>query len=97
MAAVVFSGPAETQEAMVDLDQLRVPARIEAAAAVKYLDQLSSRGVPLSAQGIRVETLTGGLIIADHQGDQVFNPASVIKVATSLAALEHFGIDWKNN
>ena len=95
LAVIVFVWPIQTQEATADLEQLREPARIEAAAAAEYLDELSSRGVSLDAQGIRVESLDGGLIIADHQGDEVFNPASVIKVATSLAALEKFGIDHR--
>ena len=95
LAVVIFVWPVQTQEATSDLAQLREPARIEAAAAAEYLDELSYRGVSLDAQGIRVESLDGGLIIADHQGDQVFNPASVIKVATSLAALERFGIDHR--
>lgn len=95
LAVIVFVWPIQTQEATANLEQLREPARIEAAAAAEYLDELSSRGVSLDAQGIRVESLDGGLIIADHQGDEVFNPASVIKVATSLAALEKFGIDHR--
>jgi D-alanyl-D-alanine carboxypeptidase/D-alanyl-D-alanine-endopeptidase (penicillin-binding protein 4) len=95
LAVVIFVWPVQTQEATSDLDELRKPARIEAAAAAEYLDELSSRGVSLDAQGIRVESLDGGLILADHQGDQVFNPASVIKVATSLAALERFGTDHR--
>ena len=95
LGVMVFVWPVQTQEAMLDLDQLRVPARIDAAAASDYLDELSSRGVSLDAQGIRVESLDGGLILADHQGDTVFNPASVIKVATSLAALERLGPDHR--
>lgn len=95
LAVIVLVWPIQTQEATANLEQLREPARIEAAAAAEYLDELSSRGVSLDAQGIRVESLDGGLIIADHQGDEVFNPASVIKVATSLAALEKFGIDHR--
>ena len=95
LGVIVFVWPVRTQEATSDLDQLREPARIETAAAAEYLDELSSRGISLDAQGVRVESLDGGLILADHQGDTVFNPASVIKVATSLAALEHFGIDHR--
>ena len=95
LAVVVFVWPVQTREATSNLDQLREPARIEVAAAAEYLNELSSRGVSLDAQGIRVESLDGGLIIADHQGDRVFNPASVIKVATTLAALERFGIDHR--
>ena len=95
LAVILFVWPVQTQEAVSDLDGLREPARIEAAAAVEYLNELSSRGVSLSAQGIRIETLDGGLIIADHQGHEVFNPASVIKVATSLAALERFGANHR--
>ena len=92
---VVLLWPTRTQEATSGLAQLREPARIETIAFADYLDVLSSRGVSLSTQGVRVESLDGGLILADHQGDTTFNPASVTKVATTLAALERFGIDHR--
>ena len=37
------------------------------------------------------------MIYADHQGDRIFNPASVIKIATSLVALERFGGNHRFN
>lgn len=95
LAVIIFVWPVQTQEAVSDLDDLREPAQIEAVASVQYLKELSSRGVSLGAQGVRIETLDGGLIIADHQSDKVFNPASLVKVATSLAALERFGPDHR--
>ena len=83
--------PTRAYEVVSDFSFLRQPQRIESVAEIDYLKELSSRGVELWAQGIRVESLDGSLIYADHHGDRVFNPASVIKIATSLAALERFG------
>ena len=90
LTAVLF-WPTLAQEVVSDFSYLREPERIESIAEIEYLKELSSRGVELWAQGIRVESLDGSLIYADHHGDRVFNPASVIKIATSLAALEKFG------
>ena len=83
--------PIQAQEVVSDFAFLRQPQRIESIAEIDYLEELSSRGVELWAQGIRVESLDGSVIYADHHGDRVFNPASVIKIATSMAALEKFG------
>jgi len=87
--------PSPTEDAMSFLANLRQPEWIESAAVGGYLDLLERRGVDLADQGIRVESLDGGLIYADHQGDQTFNPASVIKIATTLAALERLGAEHR--
>jgi D-alanyl-D-alanine carboxypeptidase/D-alanyl-D-alanine-endopeptidase (penicillin-binding protein 4) len=39
--------------------------------------------------------MDGQFILASHEADQNFNPASVIKIATSMAALERFGPDHR--
>ncbi len=90
LTAVVF-WPIQATESISELSSLREPLRVEADAEVAYLKELSTRGVDLWDQGIRVESLDGSLIYADHHGDRVFNPASVIKIGTTLAALERFG------
>ena len=87
--------PIQTQEAVTHLANLRVPEAIDTDAVEEYLDLLSARGVDLKDQGVRVESIDGSVIYADHLGDSVFNPASVIKIATSMAALERFGANHR--
>jgi len=69
------------------------PERI-LTAETKYLTQLALKGFRLESQGLLIESLDGGTIYADHQSDVTFNPASVIKLATSYTALQKFGPDY---
>jgi D-alanyl-D-alanine carboxypeptidase/D-alanyl-D-alanine-endopeptidase (penicillin-binding protein 4) len=45
----------------------------------------------VGSQGLLIESLDGAAIYAVYQSVVAFNPASVIKVATSFAALSEFG------
>jgi len=69
------------------------PERI-LTAETKYLTQLALKGFRLESQGLLIESLDGSTIFADHQSNVAFNPASVIKLATSFTALERFGPDY---
>jgi D-alanyl-D-alanine carboxypeptidase/D-alanyl-D-alanine-endopeptidase (penicillin-binding protein 4) len=60
-----------------------------------YKDTLLSRGHRLDDQGIVIETLDGTRRIAEHNPDITFNPASVMKLATSLVALTKLGPDYR--
>jgi D-alanyl-D-alanine carboxypeptidase/D-alanyl-D-alanine-endopeptidase (penicillin-binding protein 4) len=60
-----------------------------------YKDTLNSRGHSLADQGLLIESLSGSTILAEHNPDVTFNPASVMKLATSLAALARFGPDHR--
>jgi len=60
-----------------------------------YLNRLALRGLSPASQGLLIETLDGSTIFADHQSDVPFNPASVIKLATSFTALQKFGPDYR--
>ncbi|HEX8748518.1 MAG TPA: D-alanyl-D-alanine carboxypeptidase [Pyrinomonadaceae bacterium] len=42
-----------------------------------------------------VETLAPGRVITSHNADKLFNPASIIKLVTSLAALRRLGPDYR--
>lgn len=44
---------------------------------------------------VLVETLAPGRVITSHNADKLFNPASIIKLATSLAALRKLGPDYR--
>lgn len=64
-------------------------------ALAEYADLLRARGQSLSDQGVLVETLAAPHSLAEHNPDVTFNPASVMKLATSLVALEKFGPDYR--
>jgi D-alanyl-D-alanine carboxypeptidase/D-alanyl-D-alanine-endopeptidase (penicillin-binding protein 4) len=59
-----------------------------------YLNELALRGFSLDTQGLLIESLDGRTIYAELNSSVGFNPASVIKVATSFAALSKFGPDY---
>lgn len=45
--------------------------------------------------GVHVESLDGQRVFATHNADNAFNPASLVKLATSLAALRKLGPDYR--
>lgn len=85
--------PSQTEEATGLLTDFRRPEWVETHAVQDYLDLLEKRGVDLGDQGIRVESLDGSVIYGDHLSGETFNPASVMKVAVTLAALDRLGPD----
>ena len=64
------------------------------AAGTNYINRLALRGFNLESQGILIESLDGRSVFADLNSSVGFNPASVIKVATSFAALSKFGPEY---
>lgn len=48
-----------------------------------------------SAHAALITTLTPGRLFATHNADKLFNPASLIKLATSLVALRRLGPDFR--
>src|SRR5206468_7413508 len=71
-----------------------VPERFNTISETAYLNQLAFRGFSLESQGFLIESLDGSMVFADHHSDVQLNPASVIKIATSFAALDRFGPDY---
>lgn len=71
-----------------------LPVRFNTAAETKYLTDFALRG-NLDAQGLLVESLDGYAVLADHNSAKAFNPASVIKIGTSFAALHRWGADYR--
>jgi D-alanyl-D-alanine carboxypeptidase len=71
------------------------PERVHSQFEETYLRELSKRGRDLDSQGLYVESLDGSVIFADHRSDVAFNPASVIKIATSFAALDKLGPEYQ--
>jgi serine-type D-Ala-D-Ala carboxypeptidase/endopeptidase (penicillin-binding protein 4) len=80
--------PIHAQEIVVQ----RPPAtRLATVSETNYLNQLALRGFSLEQQGVLIESLDGRTVYADLNSEIGFNPASVIKVATSFAALAKYG------
>jgi D-alanyl-D-alanine carboxypeptidase/D-alanyl-D-alanine-endopeptidase (penicillin-binding protein 4) len=75
--------------------QAATPERIHSGFESNYLDTLSRMGRHLEDQGLYIESLDGSMILADHQSAVGFNPASVIKIATSFAALDKLGPEYR--
>lgn len=68
--------------------------RLASVSESNYLNQLSLRGFSLDTQGLLIESLDGHSVYAELNSNVGFNPASVIKVATSFAALSKFGTEY---
>ena len=77
------------------LPQGSVAERLKLVSEEHYLQELTTLGRSPEAQGFYVESLDGTTILADHQSEVAFNPASVIKIATSFAALDNLGPDYR--
>ena len=67
------------------------PKAFPGAALDEYRDRLQSDGRNLSLHGVYVERWDSGQPMAQLNENAVFNPASVIKLATTLAALDRLG------
>lgn len=61
----------------------------------EYKTVLTSRGHSLDDQGVLIESLNENRLLAAHNPGVAFNPASVMKLATSIAALTQFGPDHR--
>jgi D-alanyl-D-alanine carboxypeptidase/D-alanyl-D-alanine-endopeptidase (penicillin-binding protein 4) len=59
-----------------------------------YTDSLAAFGFSAENQGFIVTTLKGE-VLAEHNADRLYNPASVTKIATSLTAISRLGPDFK--
>ncbi len=86
--------------ASVDASRTGLPVNPGATDAVPinplvaaYMDSLASYGYGAENQGFIVTTLKGE-VLAEHNADRLFNPASVTKIATSLTAISRLGPDF---
>ena len=71
------------------------PERDRLPAFSDYVNTIQSRGQSLDDQGVLIEALENGQPLVSHNADVTFNPASVMKLATSLVALARFGPDYR--
>jgi len=61
----------------------------------EYVKRLQADGRNQHNHGVYIETLDGGEPVAMLNETTEFNPASVIKLATTLAALNKLGVDYR--
>lgn len=59
-----------------------------------YASSLQARGHNVDSQGFIVTTMNGE-VLAEHNADRPFNPASVVKIMTSLVAISKLGPDYR--
>ena len=81
------SGPEPVNGVRVDSHPLR--------AVSDYIDVIHAVGKNADEQGVLIETLAGSQSLAALNDNTTFNPASVMKLATSLVALSKFGPDYR--
>ena len=86
--------PIHAQEIAIPDPAPKLPVRLATISETNYLNQLALKGFNLNTQGLLIESLDGRTVYADLNSSVGFNPASVIKVATSFAALSKFGPDY---
>lgn len=68
-----------------------VKSYVAPQALTEFLNRLQSEGRSLQQHGVYIEKRDGGEPVAMLNENVTFNPASVIKLATTLAALEKLG------
>ena len=68
---------------------------VEPMALIEFSNRLQSEGRNAQQHGVYVEKLNSGEPVAMLNENVAFNPASVIKLATTLAALERLGPDYR--
>jgi D-alanyl-D-alanine carboxypeptidase/D-alanyl-D-alanine-endopeptidase (penicillin-binding protein 4) len=86
--------PIHAQEIAVPAAAPKPPVRLATISETNYLNQLALKGFNLETQGLLIESLDAKTVYADLNSNVGFNPASVIKVATSYAALAQFGPEY---
>jgi len=86
--------PIQAQEITTPPPEQVLPVERVTTIETSYLTRLALKGFSPESQGLFIESVDGSTIYADHQSDVAFNPASVIKLATSFTALQKFGPDF---
>jgi D-alanyl-D-alanine carboxypeptidase/D-alanyl-D-alanine-endopeptidase (penicillin-binding protein 4) len=94
LLCLILFFPARVQEVTQFESWLVAPELKPLQSFYDYEQALESIGHSLDKQGILIETLSGQRLAA-HNSEITFNPASVMKLATSLVALNRFGPDYR--
>jgi len=84
------AGEAAAETAAAETAAARRPPEFDAAA------WYAGRAEDPNVHGVLVETLEpGGRVLASHNADTPFNPASLVKLATTVVALRKLGPDYR--
>jgi len=67
----------------------------ELTAVTKFKQKLAAEGRDLKMHGVYVETLDSHEPIVAYNESALFNPASVMKIVTSIAALDKLGANYR--
>jgi D-alanyl-D-alanine carboxypeptidase/D-alanyl-D-alanine-endopeptidase (penicillin-binding protein 4) len=96
---LLLASPVRDARVFGSIDHVPTPAVAAEAPPLRsveaYKDLLKTRGQNLDDQGILVQSLDAKATLAEHNADIAFNPASVMKLATTLTALAKFGPDYR--
>lgn len=71
------------------------PETAASQSLTEFKSAIETRGQSLADQGVLIETLDNPRSVAEHNADVTFNPASVMKLATSFVALAKLGPDYR--
>jgi len=71
--------------------ELRKPSVPQFDVALWY----GARGEEPERHGVLIQTLDGTRVYASHNADTTFNPASLVKLTTTLVALKRLGPDYR--
>ena len=71
------------------------PEATVSQSLTEFKSAIETRGQSLADQGVLIETLDNPRSVAEHNADVTFNPASVMKLATSFVALAKLGPDYR--
>jgi D-alanyl-D-alanine carboxypeptidase/D-alanyl-D-alanine-endopeptidase (penicillin-binding protein 4) len=85
--------PAPDTEALKELERQKA-----ATASLPPFDVASwyvGRGANPETHAVLIESLDGAQVFAAHNADITYNPASLVKLTTSLAALRQLGKDFR--
>jgi D-alanyl-D-alanine carboxypeptidase/D-alanyl-D-alanine-endopeptidase (penicillin-binding protein 4) len=75
--------------------QVSAPQRTSTEPAFDVAAWYAERGEQPETHGVLIENLEGTRTFASHNVDEAFNPASLIKLVTSLVALKKLGADYR--
>lgn len=86
-SAVTLAPTSDATQAVVQ----PAPAQPAFDAAAWYI----ARGEEPEKHGVLIESFDGRRVLASHNADSAFNPASLIKLTTTLVALRRLGADYR--
>lgn len=73
----------------------RAAKPIESKPSFDAASWYATRGESPDAHGVLIQTLDGKRVLASLNADATFNPASLLKLATSLVALKKLGANYR--